>query len=112
MKTVPFKRWRLPFHFFLLIACVLAIEEVANGTGIVPVVPTVSIRAVAPETREPFCDPAVCDAAPPPPGVVVLTRRGGDLTKELSAIKSYAASTKSSTVSEPGRNCANPGSVA
>lgn len=56
----------------------------AQSTGVLPLVPTISIKAVVPETREPFCDPVICDAAPPPPGVVRLTRTGGDLSREVT----------------------------
>ena len=65
-------------------------SSVAEGaSGVLPSVPTISIRATVPETREPFCDPAICDAAPPPPGVFVVSRRGGDLTRELSVLLTY-----------------------
>ena len=63
-----------------------ATEEAAV---VLPVIPIISIRATVPETREPFCDPAICDAAPPPPGVFVISRRGGDLASELSVMLSY-----------------------
>lgn len=56
----------------------------AQLTGVLPLVPSIAIKAVVPETREPFCDPAICDAAPPPPGVVRLTRTGGDLSREIT----------------------------
>lgn len=45
--------------------------------------PVIGVRAITTETREPFCDPAICDALVPPPGVFVLTRRGGDVAREL-----------------------------
>ena len=54
------------------------------STGDLPAVPLISIRAPIPETREPLCDPAICDAALPAPGVFVVSRRGGDLRLELS----------------------------
>lgn len=82
---------RLPFHRFLVtIFCALIAGMAgglsARGQGIIllPSVPTVSVKAVQAETREPFCDPAICDAAPPPPGVVRVTRAGGDLSRDLS----------------------------
>jgi hypothetical protein len=58
-------------------------------------VPIVSIRAAAPETREPFCDPAICDAALPAPGVFVVTRRGGDLARELAVSMAYSGTATS-----------------
>jgi len=60
-------------------------------------VPVVSIRATVPETREPFCDPAICDAALPAPGVFVVTRLGGDLTRELFVSMGYAGTATSGT---------------
>jgi len=49
-----------------------------------PTAPIVSIRASQPVTTEPLCDPAICDAALPAPGVFVVSRHGGDLSRELS----------------------------
>ncbi len=66
-----------------------------NSTG--DTVPVVSIRASVAETREPFCDPAVCDAALPAPGVFVVTRSGGDLARELFVSMSYAGTATSGT---------------
>ena len=54
------------------------------------IVPVVSVRAAIAETREPFCDPAVCDAALPAPGKFVVIRHGGDLTRELLVSMSYS----------------------
>ncbi len=65
------------------------LAHAADSTGIVPSVPVISIRAAVPETREPFCDPDVCDAALPAPGVFVVSRRGGNLESELSVLLSY-----------------------
>lgn len=59
---------------------------------ILPGPATISIRARVPETREPFCDPMICDAAPPPPGVFVLSRRGGDPTRELGVMVGFGGS--------------------
>jgi hypothetical protein len=58
-------------------------------------VTVVSIRASVAETREPFCDPAICDAALPAPGVFVVTRRGGDLNRELAVSLGYAGTATS-----------------
>ena len=58
----------------------------ASATDLLFPSPLISLRASGPETREPFCDPAICDAAPPPPGVFVLTRKGGDVARELSVM--------------------------
>lgn len=44
----------------------------------------VSIRASQPVTTEPLCDPAICDAPVPAPGVFVISRQGGDISRELS----------------------------
>ena len=66
--------------------------SVVIAADLVPSVPFISLRAAVPETREPFCDPAICDAAPPPPGVFVLTRRGGDLARELGVMLSFSGS--------------------
>ena len=60
-------------------------------------VPVISIRAAVAETREPYCDPAVCDAALPAPGVFVVTRRGGDLARELYVNLSYAGTATGGT---------------
>jgi len=53
-------------------------------------VPVISIRASVAQTREPFCDPAICDAALPSPGVFVVSRHGGDLARELFVSMGYA----------------------
>lgn len=60
-----------------------------NAAGILPPVPIISLRATVPETREPFCDPAICDAAPPPPGVFFISRQGGNLASELFVFLTY-----------------------
>ena len=88
--------------------CRLAALLAIAATGSIPtparaqnpisnLVPVISIRALAAETREPFCDPAVCDAALPAPGVFVVTRRGGDLARELFVSLSYAGTATGGT---------------
>lgn len=64
-------------------------RAVAQGLIVLPTVPTISIQATLAETREPFCDPAICDAAPPPPGVIRVTRDGGNLSQGLSVFVAY-----------------------
>jgi len=72
----------------LFVDLVLAQNSITN-------IPVISIRASVPETREPFCDPAICDAALPAPAVFVVTRRGGDLTRELSISLGYSGTATS-----------------
>ena len=62
--------------------------KIQVGPGLT--VPLVGIQARVPETREPFCDPALCKAPLPAPGVFLLTRHGGDLSQELSVLMRYA----------------------
>ena len=59
--------------------------------------PLISIRATVPETREPLCDPNICDAALPAPGVFVVTRSGGDLNQELSVFVGYSGTATSAS---------------
>lgn len=73
----------------LTLAGALSAPAMAN---VPPGIPVIGVRAAVPETREPFCDPAICDAAPPPPAVFVLVRLGGDLTRELSVSVGFAGS--------------------
>ena len=84
MKALPCSQWRV---VALLLAAMVSVSfwvVAASATGVLFPSPLISLRASAPETREPFCDPAICDAAPPSPGVFVLTRKGGDMARELS----------------------------
>ena len=69
-----------------------------NEPGLVPVV---SLSATRAETREPFCDPALCDAPTPAPGVFQLSRRGGNLTRELSVVIQYAGTAINGTDYDP-----------
>ena len=86
MKTLPCSQSRAVALLILTMVFVCAAVKGASATGLVVPSPLISILASVPETREPFCDPAICDAAPPPPGVFVLTRKGGDLARELSVM--------------------------
>ena len=95
---------RTPIKVLRSLAVLLAIAAqgllpapVRAQNSISNLVPVVSIRASVAETREPFCDPAVCDAAVPAPGVFVVTRRGGDLTRELFVSLGYAGTATSGT---------------
>ena len=86
MKTLPCSQWRV---VSLLLAAMVSVNfwvVPASATDLLFPSPLISLRASVPETREPFCDPAICDAAPPPPGVFVLTRKGGDVARELSVM--------------------------
>ncbi len=58
--------------------------------------PLVSIEASVPQTREPFCDPDICDAAPPAPGVFVVTRHTKALESDLYVNLSYSGTATSS----------------
>lgn len=62
-----------------------------------PLVPVVSLRATRAETREPLCDPALCDAAVPAPGVFLLSRSGADLTSALSVLIQYTGTASNGT---------------
>lgn len=86
MKTLPCSQWRFVSLLLAAFASVSFWVEAASATGVLLPPPLISLRASVPETREPFCDPAICDAAPPPPGVFVLSRKGGDLARELSVM--------------------------
>ncbi|MBK8002017.1 MAG: hypothetical protein IPK15_25790 [Verrucomicrobia bacterium] len=77
---------------FALFGITLPTSVAAQGGVILPTVPTISIKATVAETREPFCDPAICDAAPPPPAVIRVTRTGGDLTMGVSVFVAYEGS--------------------
>lgn len=57
--------------------------------------PLVTIRATVPETHEPLCDPAICDAPTPAPGVFVVSRSGGDLNQELTVFLRYTGTASS-----------------
>ena len=78
-----------------LLGCVSSTGSAAEPDGILPTVPVISIRATVPETREPFCDPAICDALVPAPGVFTITRRGGDLARELFVLLTYGGTASS-----------------
>ena len=83
MKTPKLSR-------FVLLFAALGMVSLSSWAAENPAdVPIISLRATVPETREPFCDPAICDAAPPPPGVFVVSRHGGDLARELSVFLTY-----------------------
>src|SRR3954453_20486456 len=69
----------------------------AQADTIVPLVPVISISATVPETREPFCDPAICDALVPAPGVFTVSRVGGDLTNELAVFVRYGGTATNGT---------------
>jgi len=71
-----------------------------------PTAPLISIRARVPETREPLCDPNLCDAPLPAPGVFVISRSGGDANDELTVFLRYAG-----TASSGADYRALPGSV-
>jgi hypothetical protein len=60
-----------------------------------PTAPLVSIRATVPETREPLCDPNICDAPTPAPGVFVVSRSGGDVNEELTVFLRYTGTATS-----------------
>lgn len=60
-----------------------------------PTAPLISIRATVPETREPLCDPNICDAALPAPGVFVVSRSGGDANAELTVFLRYSGTATS-----------------
>lgn len=77
---------------FALFGITLPTPVAAQGGVILPIVPTISIKATVAETREPFCDPAICDAAPPPPAVFRVTRTGGDLTAGVSVYIAFEGS--------------------
>ena len=68
--------------------------------------PLVTIRAAVPETHEPLCDPAICDAPTPAPGVFVVSRSGGDVNQELTVFLRYTG-----TASSGADYGALPGSV-
>lgn len=81
----------LPIAMLLAIAAhTFSLTSLRAQNPISNLVPVVSIRASASETREPYCDPAICDAALPAPGVFIVTRRGGDLARELFVSMGYA----------------------
>ena len=89
MKTV----YSLPRLVLLLALCLGGLVPSLSATILPPTV--VSVRAVVPETREPFCDPAICDAPVPAPGVFVFTRRGTDVARELYVSISFGGSASS-----------------
>jgi hypothetical protein len=72
-----------------------ALATVTIRDNDLPSIPIISIRAVVPETREPLCDPAICDAALPAPGVFVVSRVGGDPNSELTVFLRYAGTASS-----------------
>jgi hypothetical protein len=60
-----------------------------------PTAPLISIRATVPETREPLCDPNLCDAPTPAPGVFVVSRSGGDVNADLTVFLRYSGTASS-----------------
>jgi hypothetical protein len=92
MKIFSMLRFLTVPLVFVLFRMALATPASAQGVVILPIVPTISINATVTETREPFCDPAICDAAPPPPAMIRVTRTGGDLTTGLSVFVAFEGS--------------------
>src|SRR5260221_2857437 len=90
MKTTILSR-NVPFTILASVLAILLSHRPAHDAtaDVVPLIPVMGIRATVPETREPFCDPAVCDAAIPAPGVFVVSRRGGDPARELTVLLTY-----------------------
>ncbi len=84
---MKFSIFHRPFPgYAAMVLAVLALGPWASAQTVV------SLRSTRAETREPLCDPAVCDAPVPAPGVFVVSRDGGDLSRELPVFLEYSGS--------------------